>query len=60
MADFLKERIIMKYRIFGKDGISDYEHQKLVEWRLIKEKPLEFGVFPEKVKIRKKYFSILI
>ena len=54
MANFLKSRIIMKYRIFGKDGISEYEHSKLVEWKILKEKKFELGELPEKVKVRKK------
>lgn len=44
----------MKYRIFGKEGISEFEHSKLVEWNILKEKPREYGVIPQKKKIRKK------
>ena len=44
----------MKYRIFGKDGISEFEHSKLVEWKILKEKAREYGVIPQKKKIRKK------
>ena len=43
----------MKYRIFGKDGVNEFEHSKLVEWKILKEKPRELGVLPKKKKIRK-------
>ena len=44
----------MKYRIFGKDGISEFEHSKLVEWKILKEKVREYEIIPQKKKIRKK------
>ena len=34
----------MKYRIFGKDGVNEFEHSKLVEWKILKEKPRLHGL----------------
>lgn len=33
----------MKYRLYGKEGITPSEHQKLVEQGIIKKKELQFG-----------------
>ena len=35
----MKDRIVMKYRLYGLDGISNYEKQQLIEWKILK--PLE-------------------
>ena len=36
---FMKDRIVMKYRLYGLDGIKKHEKKMLIEWRVIK--PLE-------------------
>lgn len=33
----------MKYRLYGREGINEYEQKKLVDWQIIKLKRLEPG-----------------
>jgi hypothetical protein len=35
----MKDRIVMKYRLYGLDGIQKHEKKMLIEWKVIK--PLE-------------------
>jgi hypothetical protein len=44
----------MKYRLYGKDGITPSEHQKLVDLGLIKKKELQLGDIKQKIKVKKK------
>jgi len=44
----------MKYRLYGRDGISDFEHKKLVDWQVIKLKRLQPGEMYKRKKVRKK------
>ena len=34
-----KVRITMKYRIYGREGVTDHEFNKLVEWGIVKRRP---------------------
>lgn len=38
MIQFQKQRTIIKYRLYGKEGISEREFQKLKEWGVVKAK----------------------
>lgn len=42
----------MKYRLFGRDGITDREYDKLIEWKIIKLKPGDEGRRAVRVKKR--------
>ena len=53
-AKFQKQRTIMRYRLYGKEGVSDREYNKLIEWRIVKLKPGEEGRRAVRVKKRKK------
>jgi hypothetical protein len=44
----------MKYRLYGKDGISDIERQNLVDWGILKIKKLPHGVEPRRIRVRRK------
>lgn len=47
-------KTIFKYRLYGKDGISEIDKQNLVNWGILKIKKLPHGVEPSKIKVRKK------
>ncbi len=47
----------MKYRLYGKDGLSDLDKQNLVDWGILKIKKLPNGVEPKKIKVRRKIFK---
>lgn len=45
-----KIRTIMKYRLYGKDGINKHEFRKLIEWDIIKKNE---SALPQRVKKRR-------
>ena len=48
-----KTKIILKYRMYGRDGINQHELEKLVKWGIItKRNPHAKG--PEKIKTKKR------
>lgn len=49
---FQRQRIIMKYRLYGRDGVTEREHDKLIEWRVVRLKPGEEGRRAVRVKRR--------
>jgi hypothetical protein len=51
-AKFQRQRIIMKYRLYGRDGVTEREYNKLIEWRVVKLKPGEEGRRAVRVKRR--------
>lgn len=46
-----KAKIIMKYRLYGIDGITNHEFQKLVNWEVIKKVQ---HYIPQAVKVKKR------
>lgn len=49
----MKDRIIMKYRLFGLDGIKNHEKQMLIDWKIIT--PLDYHTVKKLKKRVKKY-----
>ena len=51
---FMKDRIMMKYRLYGLDGLRSYEIQQLKEWRIMK--PLDHTSYRKvKKRVTRKY-----
>jgi hypothetical protein len=44
----------MKYRLYGRDSLSDIDKKNLVNWGIIKIKKLPYGVEPKRIKVRRK------
>jgi hypothetical protein len=44
----------MKYRLYGREGVTDREYNKLIEWNVVNLKPGEEGRKAVRVKRRKK------
>lgn len=55
-AAFQRERTIVKYRLFGRDGISEHEWKRLIEWGIAKPKKGEYGTEPavKRIRVKKK------
>lgn len=47
----------MKYRLYGRDSLSDIDKKNLVKWGIIKIKKLPHGVEPKRIKVRRKIFK---